>query len=357
MEPRRILILNLAPNTMGDSLFLTPVITALKRTFPRATVMITCSEPLKELFEGYPDLDRLLVIPGLFDIGKSLSKPRKLLTYIKLFWRTYRILHSERPDVVLITQPNFWPNQLIPWFARVPRRIGYTYRKARASWTLTDKVPYQDTFQKADRHYTDTVLDLAAPLGASIEPADANVLKIVAPEDKQRALRWLIQHHIKKPFICLQPGSKWPRKTWPANHWRELADKLNAKGYPVLLLGSPREHDWLAPILNGATDVHSAVGFDVNLVAALLQKSALAVTNDSGIAHLASAVGTKTVVIYGISSSYVHSRVRGQAPSTPVFATEKPPMKIYDKDTPETIAAMASITVDRVLIAVGQALK
>jgi len=100
------------------------------------------------------------------------------------------------------------------------------------------------------------------------------------------------------PFICLMPGSTWPSKTWPREHFRALARTARAAGLGVVVLGTPDERETCAFVaqdatldLCGSTSLLEAAGW--------LRGAAAALGNDSGLSHLAAACGTPTLALYG----------------------------------------------------------
>jgi heptosyltransferase II len=101
-----------------------------------------------------------------------------------------------------------------------------------------------------------------------------------------------------EPYLCLMPGSTWPSKTWPREHFRAVARMARLAGMAVAVLGSPGEREICAFVAQDAT--HNLCG-ETSLVqaAAWLRGARAALGNDSGLSHLAAACGTPTLALYG----------------------------------------------------------
>jgi heptosyltransferase-2 len=102
----------------------------------------------------------------------------------------------------------------------------------------------------------------------------------------------------QEPCLCLMPGSTWPSKTWPREHFLAVAHRARQAGMAVAVLGSPGEREICAFVAQGAT--HNLCG-ETSLVqaAAWLRGARAALGNDSGLSHLAAACGTPTLALYG----------------------------------------------------------
>lgn len=114
-------------------------------------------------------------------------------------------------------------------------------------------------------------------------------------EDSAKAEAWLRVHDMAPGFVALAPGSIWGTKRWP--YYAELAKLLDR---PVVVIGGPEDAALAAAITAAAPKARSAVGqLSLRQSAALIQQAALLVTNDSAPLHLATAVGTPILAIFG----------------------------------------------------------
>ena len=142
---------------------------------------------------------------------------------------------------------------------------------------------------------------------------------------------------VNKPggsYICLMPGSAWPSKSWPVEHYRALALNALQEGMEVAVLGSLAEKELCDTVLGDATlngRGHNYCG-QTNLreAAAILQGAVAAIGNDSGLSHLAAACETKTIALYGPTDS-VGSAPWG--PSVIAVSPDAPPCRPCFKKT------------------------
>lgn len=195
-----------------------------------------------------------------------------------------------------IVLPRSFKAALVPWFAGIPRRTGF--RGEMRYGLINDMRPF-------DRDVLDQTVKRFVALGA--EPGESRpafpmpVLNV--NEERQAAAMRRLGIEGSRPAVALMPGAEYgPAKCWPLEYYAELAGRLDAAGYDVWVLGSARDRaageriaaSGHARNLAGDTSLEDAI----DLLAACEQ----AVSNDSGLMHVAAAVGTRIIAIYGSSS-------------------------------------------------------
>ena len=358
----RIIIINLIANTIGDSLFETPMFAILKKNYPGCYLAVTASDTSNEMFKNNPYIDEIIHIPELSAIGEDISKFQKTLVYSKVIYELIKYLRKEKFDLAIITQPNFWLSHIIPFLAGIPYSIGYDYPGAHLKFLLGTKVPFADPAAYPDRHFSESNFDLLKPLDVKYTKKDKTILRVVDDEELAAAKALCEKYQIGNTFICFQAGAKWKRKQWAPEKFKELAKLITEKGYKVVLLGSEAEWDLNQTIRGRDSFITGIFGFQgtsnpniINLsgratlseLAGLLKLSKMIIGNDSGLIHLASAVGTKSVAIYG-TTSLLHSRTMGSGKGVQVFSTEALPNKLYMEDAAECEARMNSVNVEDV---------
>lgn len=128
--------------------------------------------------------------------------------------------------------------------------------------------------------------------------------RLRAEPQRIEALRQQFGLDPHKPAVALMPGAEYgPAKRWPPEYFAELSGRLDAAGYQVWVLGSAKEKELGAAIAQGRADIHDLSGrTQLADVVDLLAAAGAAVSNDSGLMHVAAAVGTRLVAIYGSSS-------------------------------------------------------
>jgi ADP-heptose:LPS heptosyltransferase len=292
IDPARILVLGY--RHLGDSLFLTPMLRALKRRFPDAAIDVTAGGAGAAALEGKPPGARVGPLRGRGARPKLALVPK---------------LRRERFDVGVMAQHSL-PNALYLRLVGCSTTVGLAAYGCRPFLTHGVPVPrLRDTWHEADRY-----LGLAAALGAPGD--DAGLEFHVAAADRAEAAATLARlglagrisapHAGRPPIVALFPGSspEWAFKRWPADRFATLGRKLVADRLAtVLVVGGPDD----LPVMR---DVSAAIGAphaiddtpgQLGRFAALVAECDVLVTNDSGPMHLATAVGTRVVDLAGPS--------------------------------------------------------
>ena len=278
-------------NWVGDAVMTVPALRELRRLLPGAYITLATRPWAKELFADADFLDDLLIYDrrGTWSAVKQSAE-----------WRRGRF------DLAVIF-PNAFEAALIPALARVPLRIGYA-TDAR-SRLLTNPLPVPEW--RSSRHevfyYLNIVTELERALGGPEQiPELIPDASLHISEPRQAEATGLLRAHgvrEGRSMVALCPGSINSRaKRWPAERYAALADSLIGElDAEVLLIGSPEELEVSQEVgqkmrnkpvmLTGKTTLAQ--------VAAVLSLVDLLVTNDTGPAHIASALGRPTLVIFG----------------------------------------------------------
>ena len=203
-----------------------------------------------------------------------------------------------------IVCPNSLKSALLPFWAGIPERVGY-HGEARYG-LLTQRLP------NPDKHARPPMVAWYGALTGSGVPTGAQPRMEVAElacEDAMRA------HGVQaQNFFVLVPGAEYgPAKRWPAAHFATMAEQLVAQHQmPVLLLGSGKDADVCAQIASSVNAAHPGTCHDLagrtslQDAIALVAKARAMVSNDSGLMHVAAALGVPQVAIFG-SSSPLHT--------------------------------------------------
>ena len=191
---------------------------------------------------------------------------------------------------------------LVPWFARVPRRTGF-----RGEWRyglLNDRRRLDSRLDQTVKRFVALGMERGEPPPPSL-PDDLRPRLRVDPANLAR-LRAEHALAAERPLVALLPGAEYgPAKRWPAERYAALAAELARRGAAVIVLGSAKERPLGDEICAGAgaERVRNLCGRTTLAdVVDLTAAAAVAVTNDSGLMHVAAAAGTHVVAIYGSSS-------------------------------------------------------
>jgi heptosyltransferase-2 len=287
MAGERILIV--APSWVGDAILSEPLVALLREPFAEPIVDVLASPWCAPVYARMRGVRRIIENP--FGHGKLDLRGRRALA---------RSLREERYARAFVL-PNSWKSALVPWFAGIRRRVGYT-GEARFG-LLTDARPLD---RKALPRLVDRFVALAVPRGKliPIPPSPVLVPDVANRGAAQRAL------HLKsdRPVVVLCPGAEFgPAKRWPPNQFAALASMFLGDGLQVWIIGSPKDRIAAEAVMNAlGEDRHQvrdlAGRTDLGTAIDLLSAAALVVSNDSGLMHAAAAVGVPLVALFGSSS-------------------------------------------------------
>ena len=262
---------------LGDTVLTTPLLVQLAN---RGPVDVVTTPASAGLLANHPAVRT--VIP--YD---KRGEDRGLLG----LWRLARRLRANQYDVALLAQGS-WRSAALAFLAGIPSRLGFATSAGRLLYSK--RVPYRD-----DLHHAARLLMLARPNGREATPEEQR--PTLAPGDAERAaVDALFREHGVTPaerLVALAPGSVWGTKRWP--YYPELAREL-ADAARVVVVGGGDDAELAAAIVAAAPRAIDATGrLSLLASAELLGRCGALVTNDSAPMHLASAMGTPTVAIFG----------------------------------------------------------
>ena len=187
-----------------------------------------------------------------------------------------------------------WKSALAPFLAGIPERTGFI---GEGRLMLINDLRFGE---RALPRMIDRCGALALPKGVAL-PAEWPLPEIVVTDAEVAA--WRKRRGLASdasPIVALAPGAVGPGKRWPTENYAELAKTLVQDGATVWILGGPLEKELAAAIIRRAGDrVRDLTGNDLRDAIIALKAADLAVTNDSGLMHIAAAIGTPTVGIFG----------------------------------------------------------
>ncbi|MDX1931854.1 MAG: lipopolysaccharide heptosyltransferase II [Capsulimonadales bacterium] len=275
----RLLAVNL--NYLGDALFTTPALAALKERYPQATLDVLAGERATAILRGNVSIDRLITRPPRDGMGRALH--------------LRNTLQEGRYDAVVLFQSTL-TNALVSFLERVPIRIGF--QQAGCSPFLTHTVPSR----RSQEHDVDAYCRLAHAVEDDTVPFPHRLSIAVSPADNAFADAFLHNREVAPPVVGLVIGATRPQKRWPEEYFVRLADRLwSAAGVCSVLLGGPEETDAAQRILAQVrSPLVSAVGLTTEKqLAALVGRLSVVVSGDSGPLHIATAMNTPVVAIFG----------------------------------------------------------
>ncbi|MHB8865164.1 MAG: glycosyltransferase family 9 protein [Pirellulaceae bacterium] len=279
-EPR-ILITRLS--ALGDCILTLPVACALREQFPRALV-IWAVEPLSaSLLSRHPAIDRLVVVPKGW-----LASPHLI--------RVLRDrLHAFRFDWALDPQ-SLTKSSLLGWLSGASRRVGFARPQGRevAPWINNESV------DRGASHIVDASLKLLAPL--NVIPAGVR-FGIQPPADANAYVDRFVQDALLTGgYAVINSAASWPSKQWPASRFGRVARYLGEQyDLPTVVTWAGGREASIAQEIVAKSGGHAlqAPATSVPQLAALLRRAQLVIGSDTGPLHLAAAMGTACVGLYG----------------------------------------------------------
>lgn len=262
---------------LGDTVLTTPLLAQLAH---RGAVDVVTTPASAALLTGNPAVRELIV----YDKRGADSG-------VKGVWRLAKRLRATGYDIAFLAQGS-WRSATLAWLARVPERIGFATSSGRLLYTKS--VPYRD-----DLHHAARLLTLSRPNGR--EPSADELRPALYPATAERAevdaLLTAAGVEHGSPLVALAPGSVWATKRWP--YYPALAASLADLGRAVVI-GGAEDRPLADEIMTAVPSAIDATG-RISLLASaeLISRCGVIVTNDSAPQHLASAMGTPTLSIFG----------------------------------------------------------
>jgi len=204
-------------------------------------------------------------------------------------------LRSQQYDRAIVL-PRSFKSALIPWFAGARVRTGF---RGEMRFGLLNDIRVLEKFR------LDQTVKRFVALGRGVDEKPAPLLhpSLSVSLDNQQAAMERLKLHSAKAVVALMPGAEYgPAKCWPLAHFAELANRLDAAGYAVWVLGSNNDME-AGNAISSSSPARNLCG-QTGIVDAidLLARCEHAVSNDSGLMHIAAAVGTTVHAIYGSST-------------------------------------------------------
>jgi len=277
----RILIVRLS--AVGDVVHGLPVLCALRDKFPEASLAWVVESRASALLEGHKDLDELIVAERGW-----LKSPRAIL-------KLRRQLREFSPDVTIDLQ-GLSKSAVMARLSGCKKRIGFAGDNGRelSRWMNTELV------ETTAGHVIDINLELLKPLRINAPQVRFDVPEDHADTDMVEAL--LRQSGTLEGFAIINPGAGWPSKLWPTERYANVAGYLGREhGLPTMVVWAGRqEWQWAEQIVDGSNG-HARLAPSTTLqqLAALTRRARLFIGSDTGPLHIAAAVGTTCVGLYG----------------------------------------------------------
>ena len=331
-----ILIVKLS--AIGDVIHTLPSLTALRKLYPEAHITWVVEEAAAGLVKNHPLLNAVLISRRKSWI-KYLRKGEfsRPLREMRAFLRELR----KRPYDLVIDFHGLLKSAVIVLLSGGKRKLGYNSLQELSGLFYNEKIP-----EDMNKHAVDRYLDFPRFLGAKIAKA-----QFILPSDNSAQARiqsLLEKYHLEnKKFIAVNPVAYWETKLWDDEKFAGLADLIKTKlNMEVVFTGSEKESIEKITTRMQAKAVNLASETTLPELAYLYQKALLLVTTDSGPMHLAAAVGTPVVALFGPTDPQRtgpygdgHIIIRSDLPCSPCLRKECPTTKCMQDIPPEQVYA------------------
>ncbi|WP_027965688.1 lipopolysaccharide heptosyltransferase II [Halomonas halocynthiae] len=279
-------ILVVGPSWVGDMVMAQSLFMTLKASNPSAYLCVVAPAWSLPIIERMDEVDEAVALEvGHGEFGFATR------------WRLASQLRGRFERAIVL--PRSWKSALVPFLARIPKRTGFIGEQ---------RLVLLNERRQLDKAVLDQTVKRFVSLGISQEAAQRGDFALPAPRlrcDPDNQARLLSELALaNRPAIAFMPGAEYgPAKQWPLAHFHRLAEALVERGFEVWVMGGPKDKSDGDAIAEGLGHVYNLCGRTqladaVDLLAACQQ----AVTNDSGLMHVAAAAGTRIQAIYGSSS-------------------------------------------------------
>src|SRR2546423_763105 len=287
---RKLLVIRL--RSIGDTVLTTPSLVALRRFLPHTKIDILLEDRVATVVDGFPLVDRVISIPRHINAARA---------------RIARDLHRTGYDVVY----NLHGGTTATFLARASgasHRVGYAHYQYARLHNHVAPSP-QEIWSRPALHSVEQQLALIGWTGVPVTDRPATQLAVTERAAASITVKLgAAGVDLAQPIALIHPAAALETKQWPVENFARIAEAAAARGLtPVAIVSSGEKPVLESLIKDSSTPVFSFDNLTLPEVTALSARAALFIGNDSGIAHIAAAVNTPCVVIFG-SSNVAHWR-------------------------------------------------
>ena len=260
-------------SSIGDILLTTPLVRALRRRHPDAELYFVTKQAMAPLVADNPHLTGIVAL-----------EPHQSITDLARTLRALKPTHGLDLHGSLRSTALRW---LVPC-----KWSGYSKRKVARTTLISTKINLYGKHVPVPERYFE------AARGLDVRPDGGAPEFSLASSARERVADWLTQQGLgERPFAAIAPGAAHATKRWPLGHWQRLAASLQQAGYAIVAVGGPGDReliDGLGPAVKNA-----AGQFSLQETGACLARAAVVISGDTGVMHMATAVGTRVIALFG----------------------------------------------------------
>jgi heptosyltransferase-1 len=338
-KPKSILLIKLS--AIGDVVHSLPLLEVLRKNFPEARIDWLVEEEASQIIQGHRDLDRM-ILSRRKSWQKRLLMPGQKVIVLREIREFLHDLRSTSYDLVVDLQ-GLLKSGMLTGLSRGRRKIGFTGGGKEGSYLFLTEKPY---FFDYNKHALDRYLSVAEHLNCRVGSWKGDIP--IRSSDRQAVEHFLREHSLdREVLVAINPVAKWNTKLWEEERFAFLSDRLQKElSCKVLFTGSKEDQPVNARIIGGmeTTPLDLTGRTGLKELAYLYSKCRFVISTDTGPMHIAAAVGTPVVALFGPTAPWrtgpygkVHRVIREEIPCSPCFKRE-----CFD------VTCMRGISVDRV---------
>ncbi|MFH0840350.1 MAG: lipopolysaccharide heptosyltransferase II [Candidatus Omnitrophota bacterium] len=279
---KKILIINV--NWLGDVIFSTPFIRAVREAYPESYIACVVVPRTKEMLEANSRINELIIFDEDASEKGIAGKVRFIMKLRKEHFDTAFILHRS------------FTRAFITFLAGIRERIGYDTKGRGAILTAKLKQPDYEV------HKVEYFLKLAEAAGADTSKKNYEFFVTDTDRKKAEALLRPLGINTNERFVVLNPGGNWDPKRWPVEHFSLLGDRLTEKYGVKIVISGGRKDEKLAEEISKAMR-HKTISLcgrtTIREMAAIFERARLVISGDSGPMHISVSTGASTIAIFG----------------------------------------------------------
>lgn len=264
-------LLLIRPGGIGDAVLLAPAIHSLKKNYPMIHISVLAEKRNAGVYSLIPGVDKLL----------CYDRPQELLQALRCNY-----------DVVIDTEQWHRLSAVVARLIAAPVKIGFdTNERLRM---FTHRIPYSH-----DDYESTSFAHLLVPLGIGHEGVEMADPFLSVPHSASITAAALLEPLHDQPFVTVFPGASITERRWGAERFRRVAELLSTFGFRTVVVGGKEDLQQGDEIVGGGSGLNLAGLTTLAETAAVIQRSSLLLSGDSGVLHVAVGLGVPTVSLFG----------------------------------------------------------
>jgi lipopolysaccharide heptosyltransferase II len=269
LPPERIILIR--PGGIGDAVLLAPAINFLKKIYPDCHITILAEQRNAGIYSLVPGVAKVLCYDRLHEFIQALLG---------------------RYDIVIDTEQWFRLSAVVARLVRAPMKIGFDTNVRRRMFTHS--IGYD-----MNAYELDNFISLLEPLGANCR-RDVDTVSLSLPPQSMTKARNLLQKFGTDSFVVISAGASIPEKRWGAERFSLVAKRLTEDGYRVAVVGGDDDRAD-GDVIAGGGGLNLSGMTTLAETAAVIARSSLVISGDSGVLHIAAGLNIPTVSLFGPS--------------------------------------------------------